>query len=114
MNFARIKAYNGVTIRCSFSFILAATPWYHFIRVVSFPFACFPVRVVRGAAAFELEERERKSNGQVYKKKNYYLTDNSLFLAIRRKHELEDKNNYRSLAAVNLTCYLQLVCTIIQ
>ena len=112
MNVARIKACNRVTIRWV-SFILAATQWYHFSRVVIFPFACVPFRVGRGAAAFELEERERKSNGQVYKK-NYYLTDNSLFLAIRRKHELEDENNYRSLAAVNLTCYLQLVCTIIQ
>lgn len=78
MNVAWIKAWIRVTIRCIFSFVLAATQWYLFVRVVIFPFACFPFRVVRGAAAFELEERERKSNVQVYKK-NYNLTDNSLF-----------------------------------
>ena len=40
MNVARIKACNRVTIRCIFSVILAATQWYHFSRVVIFPFAC--------------------------------------------------------------------------
>ena len=103
MNVARIKACNRVTIRWV-SFILAATQWYHFSRVVIFPFACVPFRVARGATAFELEERERKSNGQVYKN-TMTSRITRFFLAIRR---------YRSLAAVNLTCYLQLVCTIIQ
>ena len=82
MNVARTKACNIVTSRCIFPF-LAATQWYFFSWVDTFPFARAPVRVVRGATAFELDEREKKTNSQVNKTSRVTRP----FQAIRRKNE---------------------------
>ena len=82
MNVARIKACSIVTRRCIFPF-LAATQWYLFSWVDTFPFGPSPVRVVIGATAFELDKRERKPNSQVNKTSRVTRP----FQAIRRKNE---------------------------